>query len=197
VKTAQAKLTALQDGTIQSQRQAAQSNLIAARQRLQSDQAKLEELLQTPRDTDIAQARGGRPSSSASAGAGGRRTPSRISAPSKRPSTRRSRAVEAQNPYTGTTSNRSSGGSTTANLHARQNPYSGGRRQTAQDYAQAAAWRSTSGAVAIEDHGTCRRSGVRNSWRCIRESDHVGHPGPRPVLANARTARQASTPASK
>jgi HlyD family secretion protein len=49
-------LTALQDGSIESQRQTAQSNLIAARQRLQSDQAKLDELLKTPKDTDITQA---------------------------------------------------------------------------------------------------------------------------------------------
>jgi RND family efflux transporter MFP subunit len=126
VKTAQAKLTALQDGTIESQRQTAQSNLVAARQRLQSDQARLEQLLKTPLATDIAQAQAGvQQAQQALALAQAPNTDQDIRAQQAAVDQAQQALQKAQSPYTvfDIDQQRQAVIQAQANLHARQNPY--------------------------------------------------------------------------
>src|SRR5205823_551659 len=110
----------------QSQRQVAQSNLIAARQRLQSDQAKFEELLQTPRDTDIAQAQAGvDQAKQALALAQSPNTEHDLRAQQATVDQAQQAVMKAQSPFTAfdIEQQRQAVIQAQANLHARQNPY--------------------------------------------------------------------------
>jgi HlyD family secretion protein len=119
-------LTALQDGTIESQRQTAQSNLIAARQRLQSDQARFEELLKTPKNTDIAQAQAGlEQAQQALALAQAPNTDQDLRAQQATVDQAQQALMKAQSPNTSydIEQQRQAVVQAQANLHARQNPY--------------------------------------------------------------------------
>jgi RND family efflux transporter MFP subunit len=142
--TAQARLQAAQNGTLDAQRKAVQSQVDAAREKLTADQAHLEQLVAGPQDEEVQAAQDAvDQASQALALAQHPATPEDIAAQQALVEQARQQLLKAQQPYSDYDIQQQSHAVAQAEaaLHARANPYTDQDLATAQaqvDQAQAA-----------------------------------------------------------